>query len=178
MGIVQAPPGSSLAYTTALADRAQAIIYRTRTSMAHVRSWVSASRGTASNAGMMFISTKPAAERRGKGHSAADIVADLAPKLQRLMFQPDGGLVRVIQPPAVQGVGSYGGFQFMLQDTGVNTLSDLDRVAHQIVTRAGAQGSYRACSRLSRQTIRRCWSRSIARRRRRWVFRFRRSPPR
>ena len=35
------------------------------------------------------------------------------------MFQPNGGLVAVIQPPAVQGVGSYGGFQFMLQDTGV-----------------------------------------------------------
>ena len=39
----------------------------------------------------------------------------------------------MIQPPAVQGVGSYGGFQFMLQDTGVNTLTDMDRVAHQIV---------------------------------------------
>jgi HAE1 family hydrophobic/amphiphilic exporter-1 len=49
------------------------------------------------------------------------------------MFAPNGGLVAVIQPPAVQGVGSYGGFQFMLQDTGANTLSDLDRVAHQIV---------------------------------------------
>jgi HAE1 family hydrophobic/amphiphilic exporter-1 len=33
----------------------------------------------------------------------------------------------------VQGVGSYGGFQFMLQDKGNDTLSDLDRVAHQIV---------------------------------------------
>jgi hypothetical protein len=36
-------------------------------------------------------------------------------------------------PPLCNGVGSYGGFQFMLQDTGANTLSDLDRVAHQIV---------------------------------------------
>jgi HAE1 family hydrophobic/amphiphilic exporter-1 len=30
-------------------------------------------------------------------------------------------------------VGSYGGFQFMLQDQGGNTLTDLDRVAHQMV---------------------------------------------
>ena len=83
---------------------------------------------------MMFISTKPADQRRGKGHSAADIVADLAlPSSGFPMFAPNGGLVAVIQPPAVQGVGSYGGFQFMLQDTGVNTLSDMDRVAHQIV---------------------------------------------
>ena len=76
--------------------------------------------GNASNAGMMFISTKPAAERRGKGHSAADIVADLTPKLGSLMFQPDGGMVFVIQPPAVSGVGSYGGFQSMLQDKAAN----------------------------------------------------------
>ncbi len=79
--------------------------------------------GGASNAGMMFVSTKPSDQRRGKGHSTADIVADLSPKLQSLMFAPNGGLVAVFQPPAVQGVGSYGGFQFMLQDQGANTLS-------------------------------------------------------
>ena len=39
----------------------------------------------------------------------------------------------LFQPPAVNGVGSFGGFQFILQDQGKNTLSDLDRVAHQIV---------------------------------------------
>jgi HAE1 family hydrophobic/amphiphilic exporter-1 len=89
--------------------------------------------GSASNSGMMFVSTKPSDQRRGKGHSTADIIADLSPKLQMLMLVPDGGLVAMFQPPAVQGVGSYGGFQFMLQDQGGNTLSDLDRVAHQIV---------------------------------------------
>ena len=133
MGIVQAPPGSSLAYTQALADKAQAIIYSNKDISGAFSVIGFSFAGNASNAGMMFISTKPAADRRGKGHSAADIVADLSPKLGGLMFQPDGGMVFVIQPPAVNGVGSYGGFTFMLQDTGVNTLSDLDRVAHQIV---------------------------------------------
>jgi len=82
---------------------------------------------------MMYVSAKPADQRRGKGHSTADIIASLNPKLQQLMFAPNGGLVAMVQPPAVQGVGSYGGFQFMLQDGGSNTLTDLDRVAHQIV---------------------------------------------
>jgi len=95
--------------------------------------------GSASNAGMMFISTTPSDQRRGKGHSTADIVADLTPKLGSLMFAPNGGLVAIFQPPAVAGVGSYGGFQFMLQDQGNNTLSDLDRVAHQIVGASGAR---------------------------------------
>ena len=139
MCIVQAPPGSSLAYTSALADRAQAILYSNH-DIAGAFSVVGFSfSGGASNQGMMFLSTTPADQRRGKGHSAADIVADLAPKLQSLMFAPDGGLVAIIQPPAVNGVGSFGGFQFMLQDTGVNTLSDLDRVAHQIVNGARAR---------------------------------------
>jgi HAE1 family hydrophobic/amphiphilic exporter-1 len=133
MVIVQAPPGSSLAYTTALADRAQAIIAQNH-DIAGAFSVVGFSlAGSSSNAGMMFISTTPSDQRRGKGHSTADIVADLSPKLQMLMFAPNGGLVAMFEPPAVQGVGSYGGFQFMLQDQGANTLSDLDRIAHQIV---------------------------------------------
>ena len=67
--IVQAPPGSSLAYTTALADRAQAVIYSNK-DMAGAFSIMGFSfAGNASNAGLMFISTKPARDqRRGKGH--------------------------------------------------------------------------------------------------------------
>jgi HAE1 family hydrophobic/amphiphilic exporter-1 len=133
IGIVQAPPGSSLAYTSALAEKAQAIIYSNKDIEGAFSVMGFSFSGGASNAGLMFISTKPADQRRGKGHATADIVADLSPKLFSLMFAPNGGLVAVIQPPAVNGVGSYGGFQFVLQDSGGNTLSDLDRVAHQIV---------------------------------------------
>jgi HAE1 family hydrophobic/amphiphilic exporter-1 len=139
MGIVQAPPGSSLSYTSALAERAQAIIYSNKDIAGSFSIMGFSFSGASSNAGLMFISTRPSDQRRGKGHSAADIVADLTPKLSSLLFQPNGGLVAVIQPPAVQGVGSYGGFQFVLQDTGSNTLSDLDRVAHQIVGAARAR---------------------------------------
>jgi HAE1 family hydrophobic/amphiphilic exporter-1 len=133
MVIVQAPPGSSLAYTTALADRAGAILH-SNPDIAGAFSVMGFSfSGPASNAGMMFISTTPSDQRRGKGHSASDIVADLSPKLKSLLFAPNGGLVLIVEPPAVSGVGSFGGFQFMLQDQGSNTLSDMDRVAHQIV---------------------------------------------
>ena len=133
MVVVQAPPGSSLAYTTALSDRAEAIIAQNPDIRGMFSVMGFSLAGSASNAGMMFISAKPSDQRRGKGHSTADIVADLSPKLQSLMFAPNGGLVAMFQPPAVPGVGSYGGFQFMLQDQGSNTLSDLDRVAHQMV---------------------------------------------
>ena len=133
MAIVQAPPGSSLAYTTDLADRANAVIHTNPDVEGSFSVMGFSLAGNASNAGMIFLSTKPSDQRRGKGHTTADIVADLGPKLQSLMFMPNGGIVAIFEPPAVNGVGSFGGFSFMLQDTGKNTLADLDRVAHQIV---------------------------------------------
>jgi len=137
--IVQAPPGSSLAYTTALADRGAAIL-QTNSDINGMFSVMGFGfSGGSSNAGLMFVSTKPSDQRRGKGHSAADIVADLSPKLQSLLFAPNGGLVAIFQPPAVQGIGSFGGFQFELQDQGTNTITDLDRIAHQIVNASHAR---------------------------------------
>jgi hydrophobic/amphiphilic exporter-1 (mainly G- bacteria), HAE1 family len=139
MVLVQAPPGSSLGYTTNLADRAGAVIAQDPDITGAFSVMGFGFGGGAPNSGLMFLSTKPSDQRRGKGHSAADIVARLYPKLAQFMFVPNGGLVAIFQPPAVQGVGSLGGFQFMLQDTGGNTLTDLDRVAHQIVSTSAAR---------------------------------------
>ena len=55
-----------------------------------------------------------------------------------------GAQVFIAEPPAVNGVGTQGGFQFILQDQGRNTLGDLDRVAHQIVGASRAPGSHLA----------------------------------
>jgi HAE1 family hydrophobic/amphiphilic exporter-1 len=138
MVMVQAPPGSSLAYTTSLADRAEAIIGQNPDIEGAFSVMGFSLAGASSNQGMMFISTTPSDKRRAKGHSAGDIAGGLNKKLQMLLFAPQGGLVQMFEPPAVNGVGSFGGFQFMLQDTGVNTLSDLDRVAHQMVGASAA----------------------------------------
>jgi HAE1 family hydrophobic/amphiphilic exporter-1 len=136
--IVQAPPGSSLAYTSALADRAEAIMTTNPDIIGSFAIMGFGFSGGASNQGLMFVSTKPSDQRRGKGHSAADIVADLSPKLGSLLFAPNGGLVAMFEPPAVEGIGSFGGFQFELQDSGGNTITDLDRIAHQIVNSSRA----------------------------------------
>jgi HAE1 family hydrophobic/amphiphilic exporter-1 len=137
--IVQAPPGSSMAYTTTLADTGAAIIAQ-NPDVTGLFSVVGFSfSGSASNAGMMFVKTKMADTDAGKGHATADVVQTINPKLQALMFMPNGGLLEAVEPPAVQGVGSLGGFNFMLQDQGGNSLSDLDRVAHQIVSASAAR---------------------------------------
>lgn len=131
--IIQAPPGASLGYTQAVADQAQAIIMSNPDTMGTFSVMGFSFSGAASNQGMIFVNLRPSDERRGKEHSAAAVVADLSPKLQALMMSPRGAYVGLFQPPAVNGVGSFGGFQFELEDRGQNTLADLDRVAHQIV---------------------------------------------
>jgi hydrophobic/amphiphilic exporter-1 (mainly G- bacteria), HAE1 family len=146
MVIVQAPPGSSMAYTTALADRAEAIIAQEPEVEGRLFSVIGFSlAGSAPNAGMMFVNTGPSSEKHGKWRSTAAIVKDVSGGLQALMFAPEGGLVEAFEPPAVNGVGNFGGFQFMLQDQGGNTLSDLDRVAHQMV---GASAGHKELSNL------------------------------
>ena len=137
--IVQAPPGSSLEYTTNLADRASAIIAQDPDIEGAFSVMGFSFSGGASNAGLMFVHTKDLKHRQSKDDTPAVIVARLNQKFGMLMIDKTGGLVRAIEPPAVQGVGTAGGFQFELQDTGVNTLTDLDRVAHQIVGAGAAR---------------------------------------
>jgi HAE1 family hydrophobic/amphiphilic exporter-1 len=43
------------------------------------------------------------------------------------------------EPPAVQGLGEFGGFQYELLDQGAHTLADLDKTTHDLVRGAGAR---------------------------------------
>jgi HAE1 family hydrophobic/amphiphilic exporter-1 len=129
MVIVQGPPGGSLADTTAISDRAQQVLAQSSDIAGAFAISGFGLSGNSPNAGIIFAALKPSNERLGKGHSSSDIVAALGPKL----FMVPGGTVAMFEPPAVQGLGSYGGFQFMLQDQGKNTLSDLDRISHTII---------------------------------------------
>ena len=132
MCIVQTPPGASLTYTSDVADKAVKVIrqnedvYGTFAVMGF-----SLAGGSSSNYGLIFVPLKSVDLRtkKGPGHTAADIYATLAPKL----FGVPGGIVAIFEPPAVLGLGNFGGFAFELQDLGRNTLADLDRVAHQII---------------------------------------------
>ena len=130
--IVQAPAGASLSYTSSVAEKAVEVIRKNDDVFGTFAVMgFSLSGGSASNYGLIFVPLKAVEIRtkKGKGHSAADVLAKLSPEL----FGVPGGLVVAFEPPAIQGIGSFGGFQFELQDLGRNTLADLDRVAHQIV---------------------------------------------
>jgi len=135
MILVQTPPGASLSYTTAFADKGTAIVqqdpdvFGTFSVMGF-----SLSGGSSPNSGLIFAPLTPVDDRtkKGRGHSAHDIVARIAPKL----FGVPGGILYAVEPPAIQGIGTVGGFQFILQDGGRNTFGDIDRIAHSLVGQA------------------------------------------
>ena len=99
----------------------------------------SLSGGSSPNAGLIFAPLKPIDDRTkmGPNYTAHAIVLDVGPKL----FGVPGGIAFAAEPPAVAGIGTVGGFQFILQDSGRNTFGDIDRVAHTIVGRGRAPGS-------------------------------------
>jgi HAE1 family hydrophobic/amphiphilic exporter-1 len=138
--IVQTPPGASLSYTADVADKASTIIRQNKDVLGTFSVMgFSLSGGSSPNSGLIFAPLNPIDDRTklGTGHSAKDIVADLAPKL----FAVPGGIVAAFEPPAIQGIGAVGGFQFILQDQGRNTFGDIDRVVHTMVGQSRAPGA-------------------------------------
>jgi HAE1 family hydrophobic/amphiphilic exporter-1 len=140
MILVQTPPGASQSYTTDFADRGTAIVQRDPDVYGTFSViGFSLSGGSSPNSGLIFAPLMPVDERtkKGKGHTAHDIVARIAPQL----FAVPGGILFAVEPPAIQGIGSVGGFQFILQDGGRNTFGDIDRIAHTLVGAAALDPS-------------------------------------
>ena len=128
--VVQAPPGASLSYTTDVAKRVEKVLLADPDVFGTFAiPGFSLTGGSSSNYGLVFAPLKPIAERSAPGHAASDIVARVSPKL----FGVSGAIVAAFEPPAINGIGSFGGFQFELQDLGRNTLQDLDTATHKIV---------------------------------------------
>ena len=139
--IVQTPPGASLAYTSEFADRVSAEIAKNKGVFGTFSVMgFSLAGGSSPNQGIIFAPLKPIGDRTkmGENFTAHSIVGEVAPRL----FGVPGGIAAAFEPPAVSGIGSVGGFQFILQDAGRNTFADIDRIAHTIVGQATASGKF------------------------------------
>jgi len=60
----------------------------------------------------------------------------VAAKLRKSLGQITGADIRVIQPPAVRGIGSTGGFKMIIEDQGGHTPQQLEQVTNQLVAAA------------------------------------------
>ncbi|HET7872774.1 MAG TPA: efflux RND transporter permease subunit, partial [Terriglobales bacterium] len=130
--IVQSPPGASLQYTTGVLDRASKILEKNKDIEGMFSVPGFSVTGSAPNRGIIFASLKEVGQRKGKGHSAAEIVEGLRGPLMSI----SDAFVIPFAPPAIQGLGSLGGFSFQLQQTGGGTLDELENTLHQFMAKA------------------------------------------
>ena len=130
--VIQAPTGASLEYTRKIGEQVTAITKN----FPEIEGTFSIAGfsfgGSAPNAGAVFLPLRPYAQRKGREHTAAALLD----RLRGPLFGISGAIVVVFEPPAVEGLGQFGGFQYELLDQGSHTLQDLDKVTHDL-TRAG-----------------------------------------
>ena len=135
MILIQAPSGASLEYTKKIGDQVTAI---TKT-FPEVEGTFSVTGfsfgGSAPNRGIVFLALQPYEKRKGREHTASAIIN----RMRGPMFGISGAVVIPMEPPAVEGLGAFGGFQFEVQDQASHTLQDLDNVTHEMI-RQGMAG--------------------------------------
>ena len=110
--VVQAPAGASLEYTKAINKQVTDVL----ASVPEAEETFSVAgfsfSGAAANQGLIFVGLRPFAQRKGRDHTAVAILNRVRPRL----FGISGAIVFATLPPPINGLGAFGGFQFVLQD--------------------------------------------------------------
>jgi HAE1 family hydrophobic/amphiphilic exporter-1 len=118
---VQCPSGASLQYTKAIESKVQKVLIPVpEVEGTFAISGFSFS-GNAANYGIIFVPLRPYSQRKGDQH-AADAVVN---RIRGQLFGVQGALVLPFLPPAVQGLGQFGGFEYELQDQASHSLQEL-----------------------------------------------------
>jgi HAE1 family hydrophobic/amphiphilic exporter-1 len=122
--LVNAPEGASLEYTTRIADVASKLMLEDKDIIGSFAVPGFSFTGSAPNRAMVFGTLADIGERKSPERSAAMIVNRLRQKL----FGVPGAMLFAFEPPPINGLGTFGGFQFQLQQTGGGSLEDFQKV--------------------------------------------------
>ncbi len=134
MFVVQSPQGASLTYTRDICAQVEETLSHVPeiTGAFSVAGFIFS--GNAPNRGMIFANLKGFDERKGKEHSSSAVIQRLRGRLMGIQ----GALVVPFNPPAVQGLGQFGGFQFELEDLGRNSLQSIAETANKLAAQGNA----------------------------------------
>ncbi len=134
MFVIQAPQGASLAYTRDICARAEKEI-RGDPEIEGAFSIVGqGAAGSAPNQALIYANLKPFEQRKEKTAKAAAVIARLRGSLSAI----SGAQVVPFNPPAVFGLGQYGGFTFELEDLGRNSLQTIADTANKLAAQGNA----------------------------------------
>jgi hydrophobic/amphiphilic exporter-1 (mainly G- bacteria), HAE1 family len=134
MFIVQAPQGASLTYTRDVCGKAEEVISRDPEVDGVFTIVGFGAAGSASNQAMLYSNLRPFENRKGTVHSAAATIGRLRGSLSAV----SGAIVVPFNPPAVFGLGQFGGFQFELEDLGRNSLQSIAETANKLAAQGNA----------------------------------------
>jgi hydrophobic/amphiphilic exporter-1 (mainly G- bacteria), HAE1 family len=136
--IIQAPSGASLEYTKAIGKQVTDLLSDVSESEGTFSvagfslSGNPSNPGSTSNQGIIFVPLKPYSQRKGEQHTATAIVNRVRPR----MFGISGAIVFAALPPAIQGLGQFGGFQFVVQDQSSHKLEELSATTQSMMRQA------------------------------------------
>jgi hydrophobic/amphiphilic exporter-1 (mainly G- bacteria), HAE1 family len=134
MFIVQAPQGASLTYTREVCGKAEEVISRDSEVDGVFTIVGFGAAGSAPNQAMLYANLKPFENRKGTTHSASATIGRLRGTLPTV----SGAIVVPFNPPAVFGLGQFGGFQFELEDLGRNSLQSIADNANKLAAEGNA----------------------------------------
>jgi HAE1 family hydrophobic/amphiphilic exporter-1 len=119
--VIQAPSGASLEYTKAIGKQVSDMLANIPESEGTFSVAGFSFAGSAPNQGLIFVPLKPYSQRKGEQHAAPAVVNRVRP----MLFGVSGAIVFATLPPAIQGLGQFGGFQFVVQDLAAHKLDEL-----------------------------------------------------
>jgi HAE1 family hydrophobic/amphiphilic exporter-1 len=131
--VIQAPSGASLDYTKAIGKQVSSLLTDVKEAEGTFSIAGFSFSGSASNQGLIFVPLKPYSQRKGEEHSAAAILNRIRPR----MFGVSGAIVFPTLPPPIQGLGQFGGFQFVVQDQAAHKLEELASTTQALMRAAG-----------------------------------------
>ncbi|MGH7999793.1 MAG: efflux RND transporter permease subunit, partial [Brasilonema sp.] len=131
--VIQGPQGVSLQYTSNVMKKVEQEILKNPQVVGTFAVGGFGFSGSSANSGVIFTPLKPWDERVGQGQTVQAIIGELSGKFAQI---PEARIFPV-NPPSIQGLGSFGGFVFQLQDRRANSsLEPLVQTMGQMLGRA------------------------------------------
>ncbi len=135
--VIQLPDGASLERTDAVVRQATEIILKhpgVESAVAFV-GFSGATRSNSPNAGAIFFVPKSAEEVHGSQPISAP---QLLQEVQASLFQIPEAMIFVVPPPPVQGLGTSGGYKFLVQDRGGHGPRALQEATDRLINAANS----------------------------------------
>ncbi|MEN6438074.1 MAG: multidrug efflux RND transporter permease subunit [Syntrophobacter sp.] len=139
MGAIIMPDAASLDRTEIVSDRVDAVFADTPgvEYRAEITGFSLLDNGFKTNGGTIFANLKPFEERYGSKEKALTQNSEaVLARVHRETSKIQEGLIIPIAPPAIPGIGTTGGFEFWVQDTGAGEPSRLEELTNQFLAKA------------------------------------------